>query len=1223
MIKRIYAEKRLGYDIEAQHLLADLQTNLGITGLKSLRLFVRYDCEGMELDEYERAKNTIFHEPPIDHLYEENIPDIDGSTLIATQLLPGQYNQQADFTMQALRLLNPSSQARIITGKLLALTGKLTPEDIEKIKEYYINPVEAEEVSIEKPATLESLIPQPDDVEIIEDFGPDSIAELGLAMSAADAEFCAEYFANEENRPPTLTEIRVLDTYWSDHCRHTTFLTELENIEIQPDYIQNAYDHYLRTKAPNKPACLMGIATLPAKHLAQQGLLPELDISEEINACSIEIPVDVKRTQKRKTYSSSPKPEKFLLMFKNETHNHPTEIEPFGGAATCLGGAIRDPLSGRAHVYQSMRVTGSGDPRQKIADTLAGKLPQRKITTTAAAGFSSYGNQIGLATGQVAEIYHDGYIAKRLECGALIAATPKDNVVRQTPAPTDVVILLGGKTGRDGCGGATGSSKTHDFDTTATAGAEVQKGNAPGQRGIVRLFRNPKVSRLIKRCNDFGAGGVSVAIGELADGLTINLDRVPKKYDGLDGTELAISESQERMAVVVAAEHAETFMQYADSENLESTIVAEVTEEPRLVMYWRGQKIVDMHRTFLNSNGAPRKASASISTPSVLSYFTNPPIADFKSKLTSLNFCSQKGLVERFDSTIGTGTILLPFGGKNQLTPPNCMVAKIPVENGETSTCSFMSYAYCPELSSTSPFHGAAYAVLESIAKIVASGGDWRTTYLTFQEFFERLGDEPARWGKPLAALLGAYHAQISLGRAAIGGKDSMSGSYITDEGRIDVPPTLISFAVGYGNAEHVVSPEFKRTAHDLLLVETPRDANGLPDWEAAKENFDAIHELIKDQRVYSASALGSHGLFSAIVQCFGNDVGVQIDGAENLYTPRIGDILLEVASCKSITLGRVIGNTTCESTFSHGTQNIELEQAKKLWSKPLADVFPLEKTTTAPFVEYHAPRIIQSKASFASPRVFIPVFPGTNCEYDSSRAFALAGGTPEVVVMQNRTASHIEQTIEKMAKTIDNSQIIMLPGGFSASDEPDGSAKYIVALLRNPRIAESIMNLLDNRDGLILGICNGFQALIKSGLLPLGRITEMTIGSPTLTYNTIGRHISKMVTTRICSNLSPWLKNMRPGEEHIIPISHGEGRLVAHKAVLKELQKTGQIATQYVEIPNGSDWGVEGITSPDGRIFGKMAHSERTIGEHLAKNIPNAELRSQNIFKNGVEYYA
>ena len=1211
MSKRIFVEKKKGFDVEARELLQDFKTNLGISALEDIRIFVRYDCEELSEQEYQKAKSIVFFEPPTDNVYKEEMPEIKKATVFAVEYLPGQYDSRADFAEQTLKVLNPDSTAKVRVGKVIALIGDLTEQDLSKIKKYYINPVEMQETPLEKSKLLPITTSEPDAVPRIENFGADKIDELGLAMSVEDAEYCAKYFRSE-GRPPTLTEIRVLDTYWSDHCRHTTFFTELENVEIEPDYIKKIYDDL-------KPKSLMDAATRAGKTLAKAGKLPELDISDEVNACSIEVEFEV-----------NGKPEPWLIMFKNETHNHPTEIEPFGGASTCLGGAIRDPLSGRSYVYQAMRITGSGDPRTKIEDTIPGKIPQRTITTKAAEGYSSYGNQIGVSAGQLVEIYDEGYVAKRMELGAVVAAAPKENVVRHKPKPTDVIILIGGRTGRDGCGGATSSSKTHDAKTTVERGADVQKGNPPAERSIVRLFRNKEATQLIRKCNDFGAGGVCVAIGELADGLLINLDAVPTKYDGLSGTELAISESQERMAVVVSAKDASKFMELADAENIEATIVAEVTADPRLVMYWRGDKIVDISREFLDSSGVMRKSTAKINTPDVSEFFV-PKGKKIIEHISSLNFCSQKSLVEMFDSTAGANAVLFPLGGKNQLTPPDCMVAKVPVLHGETDACTFMSYAYTPELAKLSPFHSACYAVLESVAKIVATGGDFRTAYFSFQEVFEKLGDEPLRWGKPLSALLGAYYAQMQFERAAIGGKDSMSGSYITETERIDVPPALVSFAITVGNANDVVSPEFKKADSNLVLVEIPRDKNNIPDFDVAKLSFDEIHKLIKEKRVLSAHSLGAKGLISSIVQCFGNEIGAQINKEEDLYAPRIGDILLEVASSENIGFGRVVGKTTSEKTFAHGDEVVNLNEAIKAWSAPLADVFKTSKSALAEVAKtshevmaseklsFKATNVIRASEKFAKPRVFLPVFPGTSCEYDSSLAFEKAGATIDTVVMRTLTKSHFEQTIEEMKKAIDSSQIIMLPGGMSASDEPDGAAKYITAVLRNPELEDSLIRFIKERDGLILGIGNGFQALIKLGLLPYGEIRELTENCPTLAKNPHGKHISKMVKTRIASTLSPWLFGMNVDDEYIIPISSGESRFVASSDMIKELIKNGQIATQYVDNPNGSVMDVEGLTNIDGRIFGKMGHSERA-GKNVCKNIEGN--KDQNIFKNGVEYF-
>ena len=1222
MSKRIFVEKKKGFDVEARELLQDFKINLGISALEDIRIFVRYDCTGLSEQEYQKAKNIVFFEPPTDNIYEEEMPGIQKATIFAVEYLPGQYDSRSDFAEQTLKVLNPDSTAKVRVGKVIALIGNLTEQDLSKIKKYYINPVEMQETPLEKSKLLPITTSEPDVVPRIENFGADKIDELGLAMSAEDAEYCAQYFKSE-GRAPTLTEIRVLDTYWSDHCRHTTFFTELENVEIEPDYIKKVYDDL-------KPKSLMDAATRAGKTLAKEGKLPELDISEEVNACSIEVEIEV-----------NGEPEPWLIMFKNETHNHPTEIEPFGGASTCLGGAIRDPLSGRAYAYQAMRITGCGDPRTKIEDTIPGKIPQRTITTKAAEGYSSYGNQIGVSAGQLVEIYDEGYVAKRMELGAVVAAAPRENVVRSTPAPSDVIILIGGRTGRDGCGGATSSSKTHDAKTTVERGADVQKGNPPAERSIVRLFRNKEATQLIKKCNDFGAGGVCVAIGELAAGLLINLDAVPVKYDGLSGTEIAISESQERMAVVVSAKDADKFMALADSENIEATIVAEVTEDPRLVMHWRGDKIVDISREFLDSSGVMRKSTAKIETPDVSEFFApKGEIAKGESangagakdkttkgksiieRISSLNFCSQKGLIEMFDSTAGANTVLFPLGGKNQLVPPDCMVAKIPVLHGETDACTFMSYAYTPDLAKLSPFHSACYAVLESVAKIVASGGDFRTIYFSFQEVFEKLGDEPLRWGKPLGALLGAYYAQMQFERAAIGGKDSMSGSYITENERIDVPPALVSFAITVGDAHNATSPEFKNIGSDLVLVEIPRDENNIPDFDVAKGNFDRIHELIKAECVLSAHSLGAKGLIGSIVQCFGNEIGAKINENEDLYAPRIGEILLEVPKFVHVDFGRIIGKTTEEKTFVHGDETVSLSDAIKAWSAPLADVFKAAEVTqlaASEKISFNAPNIVMASEKFAKPRVFIPVFPGTSSEYDSSLAFERVGAIVDTVVMRTLTKSHFEQTIEEMKKAIKSSQIIMLSGGMSASDEPDGAAKYIAAVLRNPQLEESIMGFIKEREGLILGIGNGFQALVKLGLVPHGEIREITEDSPTLAKNPHGKHISKMVKTRIASNLSPWLFGMNVGDEYIVPISSGESRFAASDEMITELIKNGQIATQYIDNPNGSVMSIEGLTSKDGRIFGKMGHSERA-GDYVCRNISGH--KEQNIFKNGVEYF-
>ena len=1198
MIRRIYVEKKNGFDVEAKALQADLRENLGITGLTKVRILVRYDIEGMSDADFEVAKATIFSEPQLDDVYEESAP-IDDGIAFAVEYLPGQYDQRADFAEQCVQMMTQGERPRVRAGKLVVLVGELSENDEAKVKKYYINAVESHEVEDLKPETLEQRFEVPEKTPIIEGFIGMSdiklgtlIKELGLAMDLQDILFCQKYFASE-GRDPSLTEIRVLDTYWSDHCRHTTFSTELIDIDIQDKKVAEVYEDYIANRNPDKKITLMDIATGAMKRLEAEGKLAELDESEEINACSINVKLD--------------NGEDWLVMFKNETHNHPTEIEPFGGAATCLGGAIRDPLSGRSYLYQAMRVTGCADPRKKVSETIKGKLPQMKITRTAAAGFSSYGNQIGLATGLVDEIYHEGYAAKRMEIGAVIAAAPKDFIVRERPQAGDKVILLGGRTGRDGCGGATGSSKAHDEKSLTTCGAEVQKGNPPEERKIERLFRKKEVTTLIKRCNDFGAGGVSVAIGELADGLMIDLDKVPKKYAGLNGTELAISESQERMAVVVDSKDAEKFVMLANQENLEATIVAEVTENPRLVMTWGDDTIVDLSREFLNSNGASKSAKVKVEATDVTEYFA-PRKANLLDAFGSLACCSRKGMCERFDGSIGAGSVLMPFGGKTALTPTQAMAAKLPVLHGETNTVTIMSYGYSPTLSTASQFHGAAYAVVESASKIVAAGGDYKDIYFTFQEYFEKLGNDPKKWGKPFKALLGAYYAQMQLGLAAIGGKDSMSGSYLD----INVPPTLVSFAVSPGDARNVVSPEFKEAGRRVVVVDVVHDEDNLPDFEDLKQKYNKIHELIKAGQVYSAFVLGEAGLAECVKMCFGNNIGLTAD-LDN--TPSFGSIVMEVSEDADI--GRDIGRTIAEPM----TCGIPLADIVKAWEGTLENVFPtkVEKVYQEDF-SYSNRSAVVAKEKFAKPRVIVPVFPGTNCEYDSARAFDREGADTEIFVLKNRSRADIEESIEGLAARIDKAQIIMLPGGFSAGDEPDGSAKFIVAAFRNARVKEAVERFLKQRDGLMLGICNGFQALIKLGLVPYGEIVQTDENSPTLTYNTIGRHISAMVTTRISSVLSPWMMYEEVGNQHIIPISHGEGRFVAGDDVIRQLAANGQIATQYVGgSPNGSMFGIEGITSADGRVFGKMGHSER-CGSNIAKNVPGNKF--QTIFKAGVSYF-
>ena len=1244
-IKRIYVEKKEGCNIEASQLLADIKENLGLTNLTGLRILNRYDVEDIADDVFEAASKTIFSEPPVDYIYNETFEMAEDETAFSMEYLPGQYDQRADSAMQCIQIISGDDKAVVASAKTYVLKGKLSTEDVEKIKHYCINPVDSREASMEKPATLKMDLTIPTTVETIEGFIDmdekallDYRKSLGLAMSEADILFCQKYFKDTEKRNPTITEIRVIDTYWSDHCRHTTFATHINDVTFEDgkykEVVENVYKMYLDEKKSlgreQKSVCLMDIATTGMRALKAQGKLDNFDESEEINACSIVVPVDVDGVE-----------EDWLVMFKNETHNHPTEIEPFGGAATCLGGAIRDPLSGRSYVYQAMRVTGAGDPTVPVADTLQGKLPQRKIVTSAAHGYSSYGNQIGLATGQVAEIYDEGYVAKRMEIGAVIAAAKKENVIRERPDAGDIIILTGGRTGRDGCGGATGSSKEHDEDSILTCGAEVQKGNAPTERKLQRLFRNPEVSKMIRRCNDFGAGGVSVAIGELADGLEINLDLVPKKYEGLDGTELAISESQERMAVVVKADKADSFIKYANEENLEATVVAKVTDDRRLKMFWNGNDIVNISRDFLDTNGAVQNTDIYVEEPA------NKPEkienkSDLKAQwlenLSQLNVACQKGLVERFDSTIGAGTILMPFGGKNQMTPAEVMAAKIPLLKGETTTGTLMSYGYNPTVAKWSPFHSAVYAVVESVAKIVAGGGDYDSVRLTFQEYFERLGEDSHRWGKPFSALLGAYLAQMELGTAAIGGKDSMSGTFKD----LDVPPTLVSFAVDPVKMYNVISPEFKNAGNTIVKVNVSYDENDLPVFDELKKNFAKISELVKEGKIVSTATIGVGGIAAAVTKmAFGNDIGAVIN-EEDLFNYNYGSFVLELACDKAeaekLFAGynfAVIGNTTSEKNIVANGVTIDLDEALNVWIKPLEKIFPtkyLEDVKKAD-IEIKPFNVVEKKFSgkgIAAPRVLIPVFPGNNCEYDTKRAFEKAGAVADTLVVTNLKTQWLEESIDKMVDMIHNSQIIMIPGGFSAGDEPEGSGKFIAAVFRNPKVKEAVMDLLKNRDGLMLGICNGFQALIKLGLVPFGEIRDMEENSPTLTFNTIGRHISCLADTKIVSNKSPWLWNSNVGDIHKVAFSHGEGRFMADEAVIKALAENNQIATQYVDPngnptfdirynPNGSLYAIEGITSPDGRVLGKMGHSER-MGNGVFKNVPGE--KDQKIFLSGVQYF-
>ncbi len=1236
-VKRIYVEKKKGFDVEAQGVLADLRGNLSMSGLSGVRIINRYDVEGISDEEYQKARCLIFSEPPVDSAYDEEI-EINEGVKFAVEYLPGQFDQRAASAEECISILTQKERPKVRYAKIYVLIGDVSSDEFEKAKSYLINPVEAREASFEKPTSLDMEVVVPDDVKTVDGFiDMDEtqmkafLGEMGFAMDLDDLKFCQNYFKNEEKRNPTVTEMRMIDTYWSDHCRHTTFSTRINNVKINDgkyaDVIKASYEEYKRAKAelyaPDRDMCLMNMATIIVKQLKKKGLLKEIDESEEINACSIVVDVDV-----------DGKEEPWLIMFKNETHNHPTEIEPFGGAATCLGGAIRDPLSGRSYVYQAMRVTGSGDPRVSLSDTLPGKLMQRKITTGAPAGYSSYGNQIGLATGQVQEIYHEGYVAKRMEIGAVIGAAPKKNVIREVPTDGDVVVLLGGRTGRDGVGGATGSSKAHDEKSVVTCGSEVQKGNPPVERKIQRLFRNEKVTTLIKRCNDFGAGGVSVAIGELADGLTINLDKVPKKYEGLDGTELAISESQERMAVVVRSTDADKFIEYANEENLEATKVAVVTENPRLVMNWRGKTICNISREFLNTNGATKNTDVEVVLPDEgKNFFKYEKKNDIKSEwlnvLSDLNVCSQKGLCEKFDSTIGANTVTMPFGGEYQLTPTEGMAAKVPVLGGNTNTATVMTFGYNPDLSSWSPYHGAAFAVVESVSKAVAMGVDYKKIYLTFQEYFEKLGNDPTRWGKPFAALLGAYRVQLELGIAAIGGKDSMSGSF----NELDVPPTLTSFAVSHTKADKVISQEFKKSGSKLVILRAERDENDMPLFDSLKKMYDTVHTLITDGKVLSSSVVKGFGLAEVIAKMsFGNMIGATLNVAEeDLFKAPFGSIVLEVTD--DVNEGIEIGKTTSEKTISACGVTISLEEALNVWTTPLEKVFP---TKAGKFNEepktysYDKRNITVASEKFAKPRIFIPVFPGTNCEYDTAKAFENAGGVADVFVIRNLSGEDVTYSMREMEKRINNSQIVMIPGGFSGGDEPEGSGKFIATAFRNPLVKEALMNMLKNRDGLMLGICNGFQALIKLGLVPYGEIRDMDDNSPTLTFNTIGRHVSCMAKTRIASNKSPWFANVNTGDIHTIALSHGEGRFIASPEQVAELAKNGQIATQYVNEkgnatydiawnPNGSVCAIEGITSPDGRVLGKMGHSER-IGENIAFNVPGN--KNQLIFEAGVKYF-
>ena len=1233
---RIYVEKKPAFAVEAKSVLHDLTSSLQIKGLSDVRVINRYDVEGIGEDVFRMAASTVFSEPAVDVTFSE-LPALEnGQRMFASEYLPGQFDQRADSCEQCISLMTQKDRPTVKSAQIFILSGPLSDEDFAKIKHYLINPVESREASFEPYETLKMQYDLPETVETLTGFTAlddaglnEFIRKYGLAMDFDDIKFCQDYFKNTEHRDPTITEIRMIDTYWSDHCRHTTFLTNIDKVEIEDPAVKAVYDEYLSVREElykgrtDKPVTLMDLAVIGAKKLKKDGILTDMDESEEINACSVKIDVDIDGQK-----------EDWLLMFKNETHNHPTEIEPFGGAATCLGGAIRDPLSGRSYVYQAMRVTGAADPLVPVKDTMEGKLPQRKITVGAAAGYSSYGNQIGLATGHVAEVYHPGYAAKRMEIGAVVGAAPAKNVVREVPAPGDVVILLGGKTGRDGCGGATGSSKSHTMESLESCGAEVQKGNAPEERKLQRLFRNPDVTRMIKRCNDFGAGGVSVAIGELADGLSIHLDAVPKKYEGLDGTELAISESQERMAVVIREADTDAFIAKAKEENLLATKVAVVTEAPRLVMDWKGNVIVDLSREFLNSNGAPKHTEIEIESNALSPVNRRENTPDgWKEHLSDLNICSQKGLVERFDSTIGAGTILMPFGGKNQLTPAQAMAAKLPVLKGQTSTCSLMGWGYNPYISAQNPFYGAMYAVIESVAKVVAVGGDYTHSWLTFQEYFERTKGDPKRWGKPMSALLGSLKAQLALGIGSIGGKDSMSGTFED----LDVPPTLTSFAVSVTDTGNIVSPEFKGPGHRVAMIVPDYDEAGMPCFDSVKAVFAQVQELIKSKKALAVWALSYGGAAEAVFKmAIGNGVGFAFEALPEealLWNGVAGGFVIELAEGCGLPAGMTgLGKTTADPVIDFQNGKIALAELLPAYEDKLEPIFPCNIQASGeavPAVTYSG-KARSATIKAAKPRVLIPVFPGTNCEYDTARVFERAGAQPEVFVIRNLTSADIEESAAAFTQKINQSQIVMIPGGFSGGDEPDGSGKFITAFFRNPAIKDAVHELLNNRDGLMLGICNGFQALIKLGLVPFGKITEMESDSPTLTFNTIHRHQSMLVHTRVCSNKSPWLAGTSVGDVHTVPISHGEGRFVAPKELIDQLIQNGQVATQYVDLngdptydirynPNTSMMAIEGITSPDGRVFGKMAHSER-IGTGLYQNVPGD--KDQKLFESGVKYF-
>ncbi len=1249
-VRRVYVEKKPAFAVQAKELKHEISSYLGIQNVTAVRELIRYDVENIEDEVFEKACRTVFAEPPVDDLYLEKFETAENAHVFSVEYLPGQFDQRADSAVQCVQFLNENAKPIIRSATTYVIEGEITEEELAAIKNHCINPVDSRETGAEKPETLVTVFDEPEDVKIFvgfQDMPEEELralySSLNLAMTFKDFLHIQKYFKGEEKRDPSVTEIRVLDTYWSDHCRHTTFSTELTDVKFgEGDYkapIENTYKEYLADREvlykgrDDKFVCLMDLALMAMKKLKAEGKLADQEESDEINACSIVVPVDV-----------DGKEEEWLINFKNETHNHPTEIEPFGGAATCLGGAIRDPLSGRTYVYQAMRVTGAADPTVSVKETLKGKLPQKKLVRGAAHGYSSYGNQIGLATGYVKEIYHPDYVAKRMEIGAVLGAAPRRAVVRENSDPGDIIILLGGRTGRDGIGGATGSSKVHTEASIEVCGAEVQKGNAPTERKIQRMFRREEVSHMIKKCNDFGAGGISVAIGELAAGLKVDLDKVPKKYAGLDGTEIAISESQERMAVVVDPKDVDTFLGYANEENLEAIPVAVVTEDPRLVLSWRGKEIVNISRAFLDTNGAHQETAVEVEIPNKEGNMLHerPEVSDVKAKwletLGDLNVCSQKGLVEMFDGSIGAGSVFMPHGGKYQLTETQTMVAKVPVLNGKTNTVTMMSYGFDPYLSSWSPYHGAAYAVTESVARIVAAGGDYKKIRFTFQEYFRRMTEDPKRWSQPFAALLGAYSAQLGFGLPSIGGKDSMSGTF----NEIDVPPTLVSFAVDVAKLQDVITPEFKKAGSKLVWLRTPRDEYDLPDYPALMEQYEKLHNDILEGKVISAYALDRHGIAAAVSKmAFGNGMGVKIEhnlDARDFFAPGFGDIICEVPDGKAGELSityTVIGEVTEDSKFSYGNTEITMEEALHTWKNTLEKVFKTEsgEATEEASLEtklYDAKEIYVCKNKTAKPRVFIPVFPGTNCEYDSTRAFERAGAEVDVKVFKNLTAEDIRDSVEIFEKSINQAQMIMFPGGFSAGDEPDGSAKFFATAFQNAKIKEAVMKLLNERDGLALGICNGFQALIKLGLVPYGEICGQKADSPTLTYNTIGRHVSKMVYTKVVSNKSPWLQKAQLGGVYCNPASHGEGRFVANEEWIQKLFANGQVATQYVSADgellrneewnvNGSYFNIEGITSPDGRVLGKMAHSERR-DNGVAINIYGEQ--DIQIFESGVEYF-